>query len=173
MWKQLIRCSIVGGIIVFLWVMLSWMVLPMHKMTMNKFTDSAATVSAITENAPKDGIYVYPGMDAKVEGKQPMLFVNVARGIDFKSMAKPMVIGLLTQMMSAFFVTYLLLRAKAMKYWPRVRFITVAGIFAAFVGTVPAWNWWHFPGAWTLAEMCDIIIGWFLGGLVIAKLVKK
>ena len=63
MWKSLLRCGIVGGVIVFLWMMVSWMVLPMHKATMNKFVDESEVLSTITRYAPKDGIYVIPSME--------------------------------------------------------------------------------------------------------------
>ena len=88
-------------------------------------------------------------------------------------MTRPIVIGVITQIIGAFLITYLLLQAKAMKFWYRVRFVTVAGIAVAILGSMPMYNWWHFPGCWVFLEMLDYTIGWFLGGLVIAKLVKK
>ena len=176
MWKPLIRCSIVGGVIVFLWFMISWMVLPMHKGQMNHFSDGSEVVSTILDAAPKDGIYVVPDWDT-VAGSEdkvgPSIFVNVKRGVEFGNMATPMVIGLITQIIGAGLITYLLLKTKAMKYRERVKFVTIAGIAVGLLGSVPAWNWWHFPGTWVLFEFFDIAIAWFLGGLVIGKLVKN
>lgn len=178
MWKPLIRCSIVGGVIVFLWFMISWMVFPMHKMSMHKFTNESEVTSCILRSAPKDGIYVIPFMEEQKtaqtqEADQPFIFVNIARGIDFKDMTRPMVISIITQVIGAFLITYLLLRAKAMKYWSRVWFVTIIGVVVALLGTVPAWNWWHFSTGWALLEIFDIVIGWFIGGLIIGKLIKN
>lgn len=177
MWKSLIRCSLIGGIVVFLWIMLAWMVLPMHRMMMNKFAEPTEVASTITKYAPNDGIYVIPSMDAgaaeEAKGPKPFIFVNVRRDIDFSYMTRPMIVGVLMQIAGAFFITYLLLQAKAMKYWGRVWFVTIAGLIVAILGILPDWNWWHFPTAWTLLEVFDMVVGWFLGGLVIAKLVKN
>ncbi len=176
MWKPMIRCSIVGGVIVFLWVMISWMVLPMHKVSLNNFTDEAEVTSCITRYAPNDGIYVAPSWakDKKEStDSAPYIFLNIRRGVDSTNMTQNMIYGVITQIIGAAIITYLLLRTKAMKYWGRVWFVTLAGVLVAVLGTIPAWNWWHFPMGWAILEMFDLVIGWFLGGLVIAKLIKN
>jgi hypothetical protein len=176
MWKPIIRCSIVGGIIVFLWMMLSWAIFPMHKACLNNFTDESEVTSCITRYAPKDGIYVLPSWN-KVGGAEkkhpPFIFMNIRRGIDYSNMINNIIYGVITQIIGAAFITFLLLKAKAMKYWGRVWFVTIVGLIVAVLGTIPTWNWWHFPTGWAILEMFDIVVGWFLGGLVIAKLVKN
>ena len=174
MWKSLIRCSIAGGIVVFLWSMLSWMVLPMHRMMMNQFTEPSQVSSTITRYAPKDGIYVIPGMEAREQGsKQTSIFVNVRRDVDSGSMIRQMVIGLISQMIGAFLITYMLLHCKMMRYWNRVGFVTIAGVLVAILGILPAGIWWHFPLGPVSLEVLDMVSSWFIGGLVIAKLVKN
>lgn len=175
MWKPLIRCSVVGGVVVFLWMMVSWTVLPLHKAAMHKFVDQQEVAQTVMRYAPKDGIYVIPSWEEDKPPVQgvPFIFVNIQRGVDFTNMSKNIVVGIITQIIGAALITYLLLRAKAMKYWRRVWFVTIAGITVAILGTLPAWNWWHFPGCWVLLDMIDVVLGWFLGGLVIAKLVKN
>lgn len=174
MWKTLFRCGIVGGVVVFLWMMVSWMILPLHQGAMNQFTDESEVVSTITRYAPRDGIYVTPGMDGPQQGRknQPFIFVNVKRGIDLSKMGGSMARGVIAQIVVAMLITYLLLKTKAMKYWNRVYFVTLIGVIAAIIGIFPAWNWWHFPAHWVALEIFDILAGWFLAGLVIAKLVK-
>ena len=172
----MIRCSIVGGVIVFLWTMISWMILPMHKASMNNFADESEVTSCITRYAPHDGIYVIPSWD-QVKKKEtsniPFIFVNIRRGVDYSNMTSNMICAVITQIIGAAFITFLLLKTKAMKYWGRVWFVTIVGLIVAILGTVPVWNWWHFPTGWAMLEMFDLVIGWFLGGLVIGKLVKN
>lgn len=175
MWKSLIRCSFIAGIVVFLWAMLSWVVLPMHNMTINAFAQPSEVESCLTKYAPHDGIYVLPGMDAKKEdlAGKPFIFVNIRRGVDLGNMAGQLTCSIITQIIGAFLITYLLIRAKVTRYWNRVWFVTAIAAIAAILGTLPAWTWWHFPGMWTFLESFDLIVGWFIGGLVIAKLVKN
>nr|NGX45764.1 hypothetical protein [Chlamydiota bacterium] len=163
MWKPLIKCSIVGGVVVFIWYMISWLVLPWHTATLDTFENESAVVSALLANAPKDGIYVIPDIskDKKAEpqpsdnewnGYQqptattPFVFANIVRSAPGKeAMTKSIVIGVIAQMVGAFIVTWLLLKTKAMKYGRRVCFVTVVGLFLGLMSALPMWNWWAFP----------------------------
>lgn len=176
MWKPMIRCSLIGGIIVFLWLMISWMVLPMHQTSINKFTDESEVSSCVMRYAPTDGVYVIPSWEQIEKGedsKSPFVLVNIRRGVDYTNMVRNIICGVITQIIGAALITYLLLQTKAMKYWNRVWFVTIIGLVVGILGSVPAWNWWYFPSGWVVLEIFDYIIGWFLGGLVIAKLVKN
>lgn len=171
MWKSLIRCSVIGGIIVFLWLTLEWAVFPTHRVLLNRFVEPADVVSSVIKYAPHDGIYVISPCEGKPT--DPFMFVNIRRGIDCNSMIRPMIQGVLMQMAAAFLITYLLLKAKPLKYWGRVWFVTVIGLIVAILGVLPDWNWWHYPTPWIAVEIFDLVAGWFLGGLVIAKLIKN
>lgn len=176
MWKSLLRCSVIGGIVVYLWLTLQWAVLPMHSMMINQFTEPAEITSTVTRYAPHDGIYVIPSRNEEAKGAKKdniFVFMNIKRDVDITEMTRPMIVGVLMQMVGAFIITYLLLQAKVMRYWGRVGFVTLIGLAIAVIGVLPAWNWWHFPLGWSLLEVFDVVFGWFLGGLVIAKLIKN
>ncbi|MBS0629215.1 MAG: hypothetical protein JSS30_03195 [Verrucomicrobia bacterium] len=174
MWKSLIRCGVVGGIVVYLWLTLAWVVFPAHRILINKFTEKTEVTQTITKYAPHDGIYVLTPCDTKEEKAKEsyMIFLNIRRG-DCNSMVRPMIQGLLMQIIGAAFITYLLLKSKALKYWGRVWFVTIIGLIVAILGVLPDWNWWQFPSSWVALEVVDLVVGWFLGGLVIAKLIKN
>lgn len=46
------------------------------------------------------------------------------------------------------------------------------GLFVWITISIPYWNWYRFPADFTLAQGIDEIIGWFLGGMAIAWIVK-
>ncbi len=62
MGKGLIRGTLFGAIVVFIWMMVSWMVLPWHCSVFNGFKDNASVRSAIVENTEGSGIYLLPNM---------------------------------------------------------------------------------------------------------------
>lgn len=178
MWKPLIRCTLVGGLIVFLWGALSWVVLPFHRMNLNHFSNPEAVQQAILDGAPKDGIYVLPNLDQVAATQNPeampFFFVSVARSVNVADMNSGMVCYFITQLVGAFIVSLLLLfEAKVMRYWKKVGCITLAGVFVAVVGMIPLSTWWHFPACWVTLAMMDYVVGWFLAGMVMAKLSKK
>jgi hypothetical protein len=175
MGKSIIRCALIGGIVVFLWYTLSWTVLPMHKMLIHKFIDEKEVATSITRFAPNDGVYVLPSCGPKQESGEnlPFIFVNIKRGCDGQKMIKDIITGLIIQIVGAGLITYLVLQTKPMKYWNRVGFISLIGLVIGLLGASSNWNWWSFPASWALLEIFDILVAWFIGGAVIAKLIKS
>jgi hypothetical protein len=66
-------------------------------------------------------------------------------------------------------VTWLLLQTANLSYRRRVGFVVVVALAAGVVAHVPFWIWWKFSTSFTLVEFADLIIGWGLAGLLIAK----
>lgn len=176
MGKALIKGTISGAIIVFIWMMLSWMVIPWHCAVMSAFTDPAKVSSVIMENTTDEGIYVLPSfcdatnMEAHTElmKKGPVIFASVQRyGFDVDS-AAPYILSFITQLIGAFLVTYLLLLAKQKGYWRGVWFVTLIGLTVGVIGSLPYWNWWGFTLGFVGVEILDLVISWFLAGLAIS-----
>ena len=47
----------------------------------------------------------------------------------------------------------------------RVASVTLVGILASIMTLVPYWNWYGFPTDFTLAQIAENTVGWFLAGL--------
>jgi hypothetical protein len=176
--KLLLKGAILGGVIVFLWSAISWMVLPWHAAVVNDFTDEAAVAEVIKANAPRPGMYVLPSMkssDATTMERRregPFLFASVRPGrFDF-SMPMLMLNSLLIQIAGAFVLTALLLTSRHLTYPGRVLFVVVVTTTGGILSHMAYWNWWEFSGAYTLVTLADLVIGWFLGGLVISWVVE-
>lgn len=187
MQKSLVLGGILGGVVLFVWGTISWMVLPWHLMTLEKFTDEIAVAQVLTANAGQPGVYILPNAhkqdpslpeavrkaaeeDAMNRAQLgPFVFASIApRG--WGSMGSAMGIGLLNQIAAALLATWLLLNTKGLSYLARVRFLVMLALAVAVIAHVPYWNWWHFSTSYTLVAFTDLLIGWFLAGLVIAKL---
>lgn len=171
-----IKAGIVGGVILFIWGFISWMVLPWHQASIRQFKDVQAVSKVIEENAPRSGIYLIPNHFAteKVQGSQtePMVFASVNQKGMNSSMVIPMLIGLLTQIIAACFVAWMLLQTN-FGYSCRVWFVVVFGIAAGIVSQIPSWNWLGFDINYAGIMFADLIIGWFLAGLVMAGMIRS
>ena len=178
MGKTLIKGTLLGGIILFIWVALSWMALPWHCATLKSFNEENSVAELIKSNTTESGIYVLPHMcEGNTEHldttQGPLVFSVVRRdGYDFSS-PKPYIISLVIDLIAAFFVTYLLLQMRASTYWHRVWFVTVFGIAAGILAMFPNWNWWGFSWDYTLVGFLDFVIAWFLAGLALAAITKR
>lgn len=169
-----LKAGIVGGLIVFVWSVISWMALPWHHMTLHNFKDEKVISAVIGTGVSKSGMYVSPDMSTgEAKAKTPMIFAAVVLEGEEPSMTMQMVIGLINQIIAAFFVAWLLTKTNGLSYMGRVGFVVMVALTAALMTEVPYWNWFRFEYYFTLVQIGDLLIGWFLAGLVMAKICKK
>lgn len=180
--KKAILCGIVGGIVVFIWGMVSWKMLPWHVRSLHQFKNEAQVYEAIKKNAPVSGIYVLPNMygasaaqesHQKMLAKGPVMFASVlVEGAGHLSVM-PFVIALATQIVGAILIMWMLMQTKLNSFRKKVGFVVLVGFLVGLLGVLPAWNWWGFSGAYVLSCFGDLIIGWGLAGLAMVKLMKR
>jgi len=171
--KKLIAAGILGGLIVFIWHAVSWMALPWHQPTMHNFKDIKVVSAVIEQNATESGIYFFPAMHkdgselTAEEKKGPMVF-SAVRLKGMSSMKQEMGVSLLGSIIAAFLVACLVSLSSGLGYFGRVGFIIIFGIVAGLIAAEPNWNWFGFDLKYSLVLFADIVISWFLAGLVIA-----
>lgn len=178
---KLIKGTVLGAIIVYIWMMVSWMALPWHCSVMHNFANSDQVSTAIMQNTTKNGIYLLPGMCSKENGEEqaaamkkgPIIFASVQRtGIDPYSPSlyiKAFVIFFI----SALLVTSLFLLANIKHYLKGVVFVTLIGLTIGVFGELPNWNWWGSPLDYVGVEILDCVIAWFLAGLGISAVARR
>jgi hypothetical protein len=185
--KNHLKCALIGGLIVFIWGLFSWMVFPWHQTCLKRFANESDVASVIRDNALEAGMYVLPntfvydgnasqkemakGMEIMEKG--PFMFASVRPGGIGKMTMGPFIISLIIQIIGAFIVTWLLMQTKNLPFKKQVAFVTAFGLGVGILGQLPSWNWWGFSGAYIFSNIVDLVIGWFLAGFGIAKVLKK
>ena len=76
----------------------------------------------------------------------------------------------LSDVVAAGVLAYLLSLAIA-SYWRRIGIAALLGVFGLCAVSSIYWNWYGFPDVFFVAQGVDMIVGWALGGAVIAKLI--
>ncbi len=189
--NRILKCGLVGGLIVFVWCIVSWMFLPWHHRSLNKFKDESKVYQAIKDNAPVSGIYVLPNMYIYRDGasqsdlnrevssqtqmmqKGPVMFASVCVEGITGSMYMPFIISLIIEVVGAGIITWMLFQTRLTAVEHKIAFVTLAGLLVGVLGLLPSWNWWGFSLSYTLGGMADLVIGWFLAGIAIVKVAKK
>lgn len=171
--KRRLVLSVVGGIVLFLWGFISWALLPWHMMVANKFVNEAAVSQVLKENAPQKGVYYLPFSEKDHGPDQVGAFANVLPQGTEMNMGKQMAIGLTTQLLAAFLVLSLMNTAKGLNYMGKVGYFAFVGLIIGFVSHTPYWNWFGFATSYTLVTILDIVIGWTLAGLAMAKFTEE
>lgn len=182
------QCTVLGGLIVFVWGIISWLVLPWHSYSVERFNDEAQVASVILNNAPTNGIYVLPNVYGnKIAGTTqevnqelvisdeimhngPHMFAAIRlQGKNPYSYGAGYFRALLFNFAAAFVITWLLLKTKNQDYMDRVWFVTAIGVVGGILFFLPSWNFMCFPIGYAVVGILDFAIGWFLAGLAIAK----
>ncbi len=185
---KLVLAVALGGIVLFLWGLLSHEVLPLYKNALVKFTNEEAVTQAIVANAPAPGVYFMPyvpqdangmGADQFEAAKQtameklqggPFMFASVRPGA-MGSFTKYIVTQLLTDMLTVLFLALVVMKVRGQSYWGHVMICVLVALAAFAVKSLPMWNWYEFSSAFTIAELVDITGRMFFAGLVIAKFI--
>jgi hypothetical protein len=177
--RKAILGALLAGVVVFIWGAVSHMLLGVGESSMKAFQDEAAVEQALLSNISGSGIYTVPGMkpdaDAAAEAAAmekmktgPFVFVSVNRE-GMPSMAGPMMKQVLIEILAGLLFTWLLTRTAGLSYLASAGFVAIAALAGTITTSLPFWNWYGFSAGFVFSDLLDAGIGWFLGGLVIAK----
>jgi len=185
--KKLVVGAFVGAVLQFIWGGISHMAMPWYRTTIRTFVDEAAVVKVLAASAPQPGLYVLPNPfvqetstdPAAVKANQdrmaamwqsgPVVFAAVSGGTNpnmHRQFGGALGIGALGGLM----MTWLLLSVGLPGYWQRVRFVATVALAAGIIVQLPYMNWWGFPTMYTKVALADLVIGWTITGLALAKL---
>ncbi len=175
---KIIKCALIGGLILFVWGVFSWIVLPWHQMNFKKFKNEAQVQQVIKDNAVGSGVYVFPHCCHRGETECTMAKQGPTMFAAVRMEGRPMnlvhfVVSLITQILGAAIIGWMLLQTKLKDYPKQVLFVTAVGFLVGLLGLSPWWNWRSFSAGYTIVLWLDLIIGWFLAGLAMAKLCRK
>lgn len=188
--KRIILGAVVGGIAMFLWEGLAHEALPLGEAGLKGLSAESPAVAAIKQNINAPGFYLFPWVEetpgmtsaqkqqaaqksmqqAKV-GPAGLMVVH-PEGMDYsmpKLLGIQCVLDILTMLLASVLVSWC---AVLKGYGARVLFVAALGLLPTLTVHLPLWNWYNFPGAYTAAQFVVHAVGFLLGGLVVAALVR-
>jgi len=189
--KRIILAGVFGGIVMFIWTSIAHMLLPLGEAGIKEIPNEQSVVSALQNNiGQQSGLYLFPGPGvgenaSSAEKHEAMkrlgenygknssgLLMYHAPGRKME-MARWLGTEFATEVLEALLVVWLLAQTRLVGFGPRVGFVLVAGILAAIATNISYWNWYGFPGVYTLSYMFTQIVGFFCVGIVAALVFKK
>jgi len=187
MGKKLLA-GVLGGLAFFFWSYVAHDVLPLGKAGIKEIPNEQAVLSSMKANMPEHGLYFLPGlgmsekathaqqaaaMEARMHKVEtgPSGFLVYHPALEF-SFGKALAVELGTNILQVLLAVLLLGQTSLVSFAARWRFITLAGVLAAISTNISYWNWYGFPGNYTLAYVCTVAMGFVFAGLVAAAIVK-
>ena len=188
---RILLAGILGGIAMFVWTSIAHMALPLGEAGTNEIPNESALLSAMQSSIGDNaGLYIFPGLgvgknatrEAKNEAMKQMqqrvaanpsgILMYHPPGRQF-AFGKSLVIEFSTEVLQAILVIWLLAHTHIGSFAGRVGFVLIAGILAAITTNISYWNWYGFPGVYTVSYILIEIVGFFLVGIVAALLLRK
>jgi len=184
--KKVLLPGILGGLLVFIWSAISHMVLPIGGMGIKTIPNNEdAVLTAMKSNIQQPGLYFMPGYDMSktpTEAEQTALYAKYEAGptaflIYHPTGAKVMspwqlireaLFNILCGLIAAFIIA-----PTVASLVTRGVMVMLMGLFAWLAISASYWNWYRFPAAFVIGEGLDQVIGWALGGFLIAWLLQR
>ncbi len=176
--------GVVGGLVIFFWGFISHMLLPIGEMGLQTIPQEEGLAAAMKQAVLEPGLYFLPGYDrskpqtqadmqAHMEkiSKGPYGFMVLYPNGRDASLAKRLPIQLGTNVVCALLAAILVSQLRP-GFFVRVACVTLIGILASIMVVVPYWNWYGFPADFTLAQLIEHAVGWFLAGIALAAIVR-
>ena len=182
--RKILISGIVGGIVVFIWGVISHVVLPIGEAGIRTIPNEDVVIRAMKETIHEPGLYFFPGLDmsreptsaeqqaweAKYRAGPTGILVYHPRGEQPLS-PRQLITELVSNVMGALIAAFLL-SLTATSFGVRALFVALLGLFCWLSISVSYWNWYRFPTAFIAAEGIDQIVGWLLAGLTMAAILK-
>jgi hypothetical protein len=177
---RIIIAAIVGGIIVFVWSAIAHIVTPLGTMGIQSLPDSMLPSLAA---APASGMYFFPGMDMshrptaeeqkafneKVKnGPSGLLIIRKSNGatMNGQTLGSQFAATVVAALIAAILVSFMI-----GGWFKRAFAVALLALFAIVSLLVSYWIWYGFPADYVCGEVITQVVGWFLAGLAIAKIV--
>jgi hypothetical protein len=184
--KKIILAGILGGIVVFIWSAISHMLLPIGDMGIKTIPSTEdAVLSVMKSNIQEPGFYFIPGFDmsrtptdaeyAAVQAKYETgpTAVLIYHPTGQKMMTPGQLIGEAIFNIFCGFIAAFIISKTAASLITRGVMVMLMGLFGWLSISASHWNWYRFPGNFIIGEGLDQVIGWLIGGLLIAWILQR
>ncbi|HKZ53733.1 MAG TPA: hypothetical protein VJ085_10695 [Candidatus Acidoferrales bacterium] len=184
--KRIVLGGLAGGVVLFVWGAISHMVLPLGEVGIKVMPNEQPVIAAMRENLREPGFYFFPGGGHDMTPEQQQAWAEeYQRGpngilIYHPTGSEPLsptqlLTELLANIAAALVVAFLLGQAAGALagYGAKVLFVALLGLLPGLDVDVSYWNWYGFPGDYTLAVIADHVIGWLVVGLVLAAIITR
>jgi hypothetical protein len=188
--KRILLAGILGAIAMFVWTSVSHMVLPLGTVGIKEIPNEAPVLTAMNASVgTANGLYMFPGMGL---GENPSMqqmrdampayekkLATSPSGIliyhppgPAAAMGPMLAIEFGKELGMTLLATALLAMTRLESYGSKVGFFAVIGLIAAMVTNVSYWNWYRFPGNYTLSYMFVEFMGFLVAGLAVAAVMR-
>ena len=174
-----ILAGLLGGLAAFVWSSVAHMVLPLGEAGVSTIPNEKAVLETLEREVPGAGLYLFPApsndptqaqadMMASYRDNPSGVLVYTPPGRTF-SFPKLLGVELAGTLFAGLIAAAVMMRAP-LSIGRGALIGANLGIFTWLCVSLSYWNWYDFPSAYVWAEGADQVVGWLIGGVVIAMI---
>jgi hypothetical protein len=181
--KRTFLAALIGSVVLFLWSGLSHSIL-LIGVGFDPLPEEEQIVKTLRGSIKEKGLYFFPGRDFRHStpeqeaawlekhrtGPTGLLIYRPVGGEPFSP--NKLLIQLLASFVTALIISYVV-SLMAAPYWEHVVAVTLLGLIGCSAVSIIYWNWYEFPTSFFVAQIVDQVVGFFLAGLLIAKMATR
>jgi hypothetical protein len=188
---RLTIAALCAGIAMYFWASLAHTVLPLSTIGVSQITSNEPAVLEAIRNSlgSTPGFYIFPSVGWR-PGDTSAQRADAMKNYDAKLAVFPsgiliynppgahgltpkqLIVEFLAELLEAALAVILMSLTRITSVSGRIAFVAFIGILAALTTNVSYWNWYSFPGSYTLSYMTSQIIGFVIAGIVAALILK-
>jgi hypothetical protein len=162
-----------SALILFLWGGLTLAVIPWHSAVLHGVHDEAAVLKTLSEQAVDGGVYSVPIEHKNYTATSPFaMIVYRPRGFGMPA-GGVMAISFATSWLASIVAALLTPKKEGLSYARRVLFFLGLGVFASLTAHITNWTWSGYSAGYTLMAIFDLLAGWLLAGLFLARFLPR
>jgi len=187
--KRIILAGLFAGTALFAWEALAHMLLPLGEAGVKALANEQLVSGALADNVRESGFFFFPapedrpGMTAQQKQETMaavqerwrtgpagiLIFHPNGTGATFaRQLLTQFGFDLVVMVLAAVVLSQVATRG----YLKRVGLMALMGLFPTLQTEIPNWNWYGFPTVYMLAQFTVHLVGFTVGGLVLAKVLR-
>jgi len=191
MTTRILIAGVLGGIVMFIWSFIAHDVLPLGETGIREIPNEQGVLAAMQSSMGETpGLYFFPGLGVgenptrqqkseAMKHRNDQLAANPSGILIYHppghlfDFGRSLGVEFGAEFLEALLAVFLLAQTSIAGFGGRVGFVTVAGIVAALATNVSYWNWYGFPGNYTVSYMTIQIVGFICVGIVAALVLGR
>lgn len=183
-WLRVCTAGFLGAVAMFLWASIAHLATPLASTGIAQIGHETALLKQMqTALGDQAGFYIFPHMRGQGEAARDAYAASLKTSPSGLLIYRPpgssmrttpqLATEFLSELAQSVIAAVLLAWAAIAGYWLRVGFVGLVGAAAVLTTNLSYWNWYGFPGDYTLVYAGTEWLGYIAAGLVIAAVLPR
>jgi hypothetical protein len=173
---RILFAGVAAGLALFAWEAVAHMATPLGTAGFQSLPNEAATLTTLDKAVPGTGLFFYP--TPKEMGGSPtpgsptgllLIHHNASLEMNPAQFGLQLLFDIVAMLLAASIVSQL---APGTSFSGQLSVIFMLSLFGSLRAGLPMWNWYGFPRRYVAAQMAMDMVGFLVGGVIVAKLVR-